>query len=96
VSHQNVTSSELLEALASRGLTLRLDGEKLALQGDARLLADTTLVQALRERKAELIALLREHQGNITAIARATGWNRVQIHRWLKRFDLDPRPFRGR
>ena len=49
-----------------------------------------------RRRKAELVALLREHQGNITAIARATGWNRVQIHRWLKRFDLDPRPFRGR
>ena len=48
------------------------------------------------QRKAELIALLREHQGNITSIARATGWNRVQIHRWLKRFELDPRPFRGR
>jgi DNA-binding NtrC family response regulator len=48
------------------------------------------------QRKAELMALLREHQGNITSIARATGWNRVQIHRWLKRFDLDPRPFRGR
>jgi transcriptional regulator of acetoin/glycerol metabolism len=48
------------------------------------------------QRKAELIALLREHQGNITAIARATGWNRVQIHRWLKRFDLDPAPYRGR
>jgi DNA-binding NtrC family response regulator len=49
-----------------------------------------------KRRKAELVALLREHQGNITAIARATGWNRVQIHRWLKRFELDPRPFRGR
>jgi len=49
-----------------------------------------------QQRKAELIALLREHQGNITSIARATGWNRVQIHRWLKRFELDPRPFRGR
>jgi DNA-binding NtrC family response regulator len=49
-----------------------------------------------QQRRAELVALLREHQGNITAIARATGWNRVQIHRWLKRFDLDPRPFRGR
>jgi DNA-binding NtrC family response regulator len=48
------------------------------------------------QRKAELMALLREHQGNITSIARATGWNRVQIHRWLKRFELDPRPFRGR
>jgi sigma-54 dependent transcriptional regulator, acetoin dehydrogenase operon transcriptional activator AcoR len=49
-----------------------------------------------QQRRAELVALLREHQGNITAIARATGWNRVQIHRWLKRFELDPRPFRGR
>jgi transcriptional regulator with AAA-type ATPase domain len=47
-------------------------------------------------KKAELVALLREHQGNITAIARATGWNRVQIHRWLKRWNLDPAPFRGR
>jgi hypothetical protein len=28
-------------------------------------------------------------------MARATGWNRVQIHRWLKRFELDPRPFRN-
>jgi DNA-binding NtrC family response regulator len=49
-----------------------------------------------QQRRAELVALLREHQGNITSIARATGWNRVQIHRWLKRFELDPRPFRGR
>ncbi|HET7505638.1 MAG TPA: helix-turn-helix domain-containing protein, partial [Kofleriaceae bacterium] len=48
------------------------------------------------ERRTELVTLLREHQGNITSIARATGWNRVQIHRWLKRFELDPRPFRGR
>jgi len=47
-------------------------------------------------RKTELLALLREHQGNIASIARATGWNRVQIHRWLKKFDLDPAPFRGR
>lgn len=37
-----------------------------------------------------------KHQGNIIAIARATGWNRVQIRRWLERFDLDPRPIRGR
>jgi len=55
-----VSPSHLLDTLAARGLTLRLDGERLALQGDARLLADPALVQALRERKPELIALLRE------------------------------------
>ncbi len=57
-------ASQLLDTLASRGLTLRLDGERLALQGDSRLLADATLVQALRDRKPELIALLRERQGS--------------------------------
>ncbi|SOD27207.1 amino acid adenylation domain-containing protein [Variovorax sp. YR752] len=57
-------ASQLLDTLASRGLTLRLDGERLALQGDSRLLADATLVQALRDRKQELIALLRERQGS--------------------------------
>ncbi|MCR6479406.1 amino acid adenylation domain-containing protein [Variovorax sp. ZS18.2.2] len=57
-----MSAAQLLDTLASRGLTLRLDGERLALQGDARLLADPALVQALRERKPELIALLRERQ----------------------------------
>jgi len=57
-----VSPSHLLDTLAARGLTLRLDGERLALQGDARQLADPALVQALRERKPELIALLRERE----------------------------------
>jgi len=59
-----MSPSQLLDTLASRGLTLRLDGERLALQGDSRLLADPALVQTLRERKPELIALLRERQGS--------------------------------
>ena len=63
MSNFDATPLQLLEALASRGLALRLDGERLALQGDAQLLADPALVRALRERKAELIALLREGQG---------------------------------
>jgi transcriptional regulator of acetoin/glycerol metabolism len=46
------------------------------------------------ERKSELLALLREHRGNVSAIARATGKARMQVQRWLKRYDLDPEPFR--
>ena len=42
----------------------------------------------------ELTALLREHKGNISSIARAMGKARMQIQRWLKRFDLDPESFR--
>jgi transcriptional regulator with GAF, ATPase, and Fis domain len=47
---------------------------------------------ALRER---LVALLREHQGNVSAVARATGKARMQVQRWLKRYALDPERFRG-
>ena len=40
------------------------------------------------------IKLLREHRGNVSAIARSTGKARMQIQRWLKRYRLDPARFR--
>jgi transcriptional regulator with PAS, ATPase and Fis domain len=39
-------------------------------------------------RKVELEALLKEHRGNITAVAEAMGKARVQIRRWMKRYGL--------
>ena len=45
-------------------------------------------------RRDELVALLREHGGNISAVARAAGKARVQIQRWVKRYGLDPDSFR--
>jgi len=42
-----------------------------------------------------LIALLEQHRGNITYVARDLGKARMQIHRWMQRFDLDPDTFRG-
>lgn len=46
------------------------------------------------DRKAEIESLLREHAGNISAVARKAGVSRVQVHRWLKRYDLDPSRYR--
>jgi DNA-binding NtrC family response regulator len=43
----------------------------------------------------ELIALLEEHRGNLSAVSRAVGKDRKQIHRWLKRYGLDPDGFRS-
>jgi transcriptional regulator of acetoin/glycerol metabolism len=43
----------------------------------------------------EMRALLVRHQGNVTAIARELGKDRVQIHRWMKRYNLSPDDFRG-
>ena len=49
--------------------------------------ADATL-------REQLIALLAEHGGNISAVARATGKARWQVHRWLRRVSLDPTDYR--
>jgi transcriptional regulator of acetoin/glycerol metabolism len=40
-------------------------------------------------RRRTLETLLREHDGNISAVARALGTSRVQVHRWLKRYGLE-------
>jgi DNA-binding NtrC family response regulator len=53
--------------------------------------ADTSDEEALRQ---QLIALLRRHAGNISAVARDMDRARVQVRRWCKRFDLDPDSFR--
>jgi DNA-binding NtrC family response regulator len=41
-----------------------------------------------------LTALLEEHHGNVSQIARAVGKARVQIRRWCRRHNLDPASFR--
>lgn len=45
-------------------------------------------------RREELVGLFREHRGNISAVARATGKGRTQIHRWIERYDIDPAAYR--
>jgi DNA-binding NtrC family response regulator len=46
------------------------------------------------ELKARLSELLELHHGNISEVARAMGKARVQIHRWMQRFSIDPTKFR--
>jgi transcriptional regulator of acetoin/glycerol metabolism len=42
----------------------------------------------------QVITALREHQGNVSAVARALDKDRKQIQRWIKRFGLDPTSYR--
>jgi hypothetical protein len=44
--------------------------------------------------RIELLAQLSRHRGNIVQVARAMGKARTQIHRWCRRFNVDPRVFR--
>ncbi len=46
------------------------------------------------ERKAHLLALLAEHRGKVADVARAMGKARMQIHRWIQRYDIDLESFR--
>jgi DNA-binding NtrC family response regulator len=55
---------------------------------------DRPLSEEDEKRKEELVALLREHHGNISAVARVMGKARMQIQRWVKRFALDPESYR--
>jgi len=47
------------------------------------------------QHREEVAALLKEHHGNVSAVARATGKARNQIQRWLKRYALNPDDFRS-
>jgi DNA-binding NtrC family response regulator len=48
------------------------------------------------ERRAQLVAALQAHRGNISAVARALGKARSQVQRWLHDYDLDPEQYRDR
>jgi transcriptional regulator of acetoin/glycerol metabolism len=45
-------------------------------------------------RRDGLVALLREHGGNVSAVAKQMGKARMQVQRWLKRYAIDPERFR--
>jgi len=56
-------------------------------------LAPLQLSQSDQRRREEIVALLREHGGNITSVARALGKGRFQIQRWIKRYRIDAKEF---
>lgn len=44
--------------------------------------------------RESLLACLQKHSGNVSEVARVMGKTRMQIHRWMKRFGIDPETFR--
>jgi sigma-54 dependent transcriptional regulator, acetoin dehydrogenase operon transcriptional activator AcoR len=47
-----------------------------------------------RALRAELTALLTQHRGNVSKVAKAMNKGRMQIHRWLRRLGIDAEAFR--
>jgi DNA-binding NtrC family response regulator len=81
-------------ALAPRGV---IDAELLPIANVAvaRTAAIEPNLADPDELRRTLVELLERHRGNISHVARDLGRARMQIHRWLRRFDLDPGAFRG-
>src|SRR5215472_9779492 len=78
--------------------SIRGAGAKKAWQrlGDAREdRLEKRLSEADRQRREEIRALLQQHGGNVTAVAQALGKARTQVQRWIKRYHLDLKDFRG-
>jgi len=57
--------------------------------------AAPSLTDEQMRHRDELIALLREHQGNLSAVARAAGKGRTQVVRWVSRYGLDAAVYRS-
>ena len=88
-----------LEKVITLGLALA-DGQTLTLEhleqlGDqeatppASNAPQVVLPEEDKARRARLVELLIEHGGNISHVAAATGKARMQIHRWMKRYNID-------
>jgi transcriptional regulator with AAA-type ATPase domain len=67
-------------------------GAKAAEEGAAS--DEARLSEADAALRATLVASLKEHGGNISAVARAMGKARWQVHRWLRRFEIDSEGYR--
>ena len=47
------------------------------------------------ERQKRLVELLQLHAGNVSEVARQMGTTRVQVHRWLEKFEIDVESLRA-
>jgi len=89
---------ELEQCLATaialaRGGTIKL--EHLNLDAPApEPIAEPRLADGDDTLHARLLEVLAEHKGNVSAVARAMGTTRMQVHRWAKRFAIDLKVYR--
>jgi len=71
-------------------------GERIDLQQLPEQVAGRAPAAAVEAAKRdELLALLRDHRGNLAAVARALSTSRAQIHRLLRRYSIDLESFRA-
>jgi sigma-54 dependent transcriptional regulator, acetoin dehydrogenase operon transcriptional activator AcoR len=84
-------SRQLTEALLPEEVRAAMQNYgKPLLQGEPGATAPASVPTA-----NELSSLLRHHHGNVARVARDLGKARMQVHRWVQRYNLDLQSFRG-
>jgi DNA-binding NtrC family response regulator len=63
--------------------------------GEVPIKSDRELTREELSLKEQLTGELARTKGNVSEVARVMGKTRMQIHRWMKRFGLEPESFRG-
>ena len=61
----------------------------------APVLASSAWSDAENARRLELERLLADHRGNLAAVARTLGKDRMQVRRWLTRYGLNAAAFKS-
>ena len=91
---RELASCLVVATALARGGPIKLEHLPETIGGGPELADAVVLAPEEQRKRDEIVALLREHRGNVSAISRATGKARAQIHRWLRRFQLDPDTYR--
>jgi DNA-binding NtrC family response regulator len=86
---------DALKAKSSKSPDEPRESAKEVTPRETRSRAARELTEEERKLKDDLVASLTKTRGNISEISRTMGKTRMQIHRWMKRFNLDPETFRG-
>ena len=86
-------------AVASSARTTLRDGSEPAAGGSSQPPAPYTSSEPSERRsdkptEDELVALLVLHRGNIAAVGHALGKHRMQVHRWLRLYNIDIKGYR--
>jgi len=81
--------ASLAAVLAAAGAAPRDREDRAAAEAESAAESDDEpLTAGDLERKESLEALLREHRGNVTEVARRMGKDRTQIYRWIRKFRI--------
>ncbi len=76
----------------SRGGELK--GTHLPEEVDSHVMPEVPQARKKSPSREEIVALMHQHGGNVSAVARALSRDAAQIYRWLKRYGVDPTGFR--